>query len=62
MPEIQWTKLSRASKQHLLQRLKDRQITASDLQALQGMDSAFSSSPSRQVVQRLWHVQAVRRR
>ena len=35
MPEIQWTKLSRASKQHLLDRLKDRQITASDLQALQ---------------------------
>jgi len=35
MPEIQWTKLSRGVKQHLMDRLKDRRITASDLQALQ---------------------------
>jgi hypothetical protein len=35
MPEIQWTKLSIGVKQHLMDRLKDRRITASDLQALQ---------------------------
>jgi hypothetical protein len=35
MPEIQWTKLSKGVKQHLMDRLKDRRITASDLQALQ---------------------------
>ncbi|MDQ6666367.1 MAG: hypothetical protein M3Z23_18470 [Acidobacteriota bacterium] len=35
MPEIQWKKLSKSSKQHLMDRLKGRHITASDLQALQ---------------------------
>jgi hypothetical protein len=35
MPEIQWTRLSRGVKQHLMDRLKDRRITASDMQALQ---------------------------
>ena len=35
MPEIQWTKLSKGVKHHLMDRLKDRRITASDLQALQ---------------------------
>ena len=35
MPEIQWTRLSRGVKQHLMDRLKDRRITPSDMQALQ---------------------------
>ncbi len=35
MPESQWTKPSKAVKQHLMDRLKDRHITPSDMQALQ---------------------------
>jgi hypothetical protein len=35
MPEIQWAKLSKPVKEHLINRLKDRRIIASDLHALQ---------------------------
>lgn len=35
MPQIQWTQLSGASKKHLFDRLRERGITASDIQALQ---------------------------
>jgi hypothetical protein len=35
MPEIQWTRLSKGVKRHLMDRLKDRRISASDMQALQ---------------------------
>jgi len=46
MPEIQWTRLSKGVKQHLMDRLKDRRITASDMQALTGMDSPYPQVPS----------------
>jgi hypothetical protein len=34
MPKINWTRLSSASKQHLLDRLRERGITAADMFAL----------------------------
>jgi hypothetical protein len=34
MPKINWTRLSSASRQHLLERLRERGITASDIFAL----------------------------
>lgn len=34
MPKVQWTDLPRALKEHLLDRLEERQITAADLYKL----------------------------
>jgi hypothetical protein len=63
MPQIEiWSRLPAAIRDHLIDRVHDRNIRLEDLNALRVWLESKPNLMRRAAVQRLWFVQALRRR
>jgi hypothetical protein len=62
MPKIRWTDLPPSLRQHLFDRVADRQIPAEDLYGLKLWRESEPEAPDGTLVQGLWIVQDLRRR